>query len=168
MDKKSRQPNRKRRAILQGSLAAPVVLTVSSASAQAVTSAGKRLANQQYSQPAKSAYFMASPDQWLRQSVRVVKLKYQGKQDKVAKEDWYYLDPSKDKYIKLSSMEWMSFGSLLPSDDWKESKEYSTRHLLVWVDPTTGAQSTVMKVEPSGGQIAATMSVMGSFLRTAA
>ena len=45
MDQKSSKPSQKRRAILQGSLAAPVVLTVSSPTAAQVTSFGKCLAN---------------------------------------------------------------------------------------------------------------------------
>lgn len=174
MDKKSSQPSRKRRAILQGSLAAPVVLTVSSASAQALTSAGQRLARMKDYQPSKSLYFKDSPDNWFRRSVPVVKLKYKTKDDNgkgagksVVKDvDWFYLDPDKGKYIRLSSMQWMSFGSMLP-EDWEYTKETSTRHLLVWVDPKTGAESLRMQVEPKGDQIAATVSAMGSFTRAA-
>jgi hypothetical protein len=172
MDKKPNQPSRKRRAILQGSLAAPVVLTVSSAGAQALTSAGARLARMKDYQPAKSLYFQDSPDNWFRRSVPVVKLKYKSKdsggtsKSVVKDEDWFYLDPDRGQYIRLSSMQWMSFGGVLPPE-WEYTKETSTRHLLVWVDPKTGAESLKMQVEPKGDQIAATVSAMGSFTRAA-
>jgi hypothetical protein len=172
MDKKSSQPSRKRRAILQGSLAAPVVLTVSSASAQALTSAGARLARMKDYQPAKSLYFQDSPDNWFRRSVPVVKLKFKSKVDGgtgksvIRDDDWFYLDPDKGKYIRLSSMQWMSFGPEL-TKEWEITTETSTRHLLVWVDPRTGAESLRMQVEPKGDQIAATVSAMGSFTRAA-
>ena len=45
MNNKSSKPSQKRRAILQGSLAAPVVLTVSSARAAQMTTVGKCMAN---------------------------------------------------------------------------------------------------------------------------
>jgi hypothetical protein len=174
MDKKSSQPSRKRRAILQGSLAAPVVLTVSSAGAQALTSAGARLARMKDYQPAKSLYFQDSPDNWFRRSVPVVKLKYKSKDENVKgsgksvvkDEDWFYLDPDKGRYIRLSSMQWMSGVGGLP-EGWEPTTETSTRHLLVWVDPRTGAESLRMQVEPKGDQIAATVSAMGSFTRAA-
>ncbi|HET9025168.1 MAG TPA: hypothetical protein VFN64_11385 [Burkholderiaceae bacterium] len=154
MDKKSGKPSQKRRAILQGSLAAPVVLTVSSPSAAAVTTFGRCLANQVNAQPAKSLYFTESPDNWFRQSVPVVQLKYQGV------EDWYYLDPSISRYVKLSSKEQMSFGTLLPSG-WTQ-KDASTRRILVWVEPTSGTPSRFLQVEQPGGYTAATMSCMTS------
>ena len=154
MDRKSSKPSQKRRAILQGSLAAPVVLTVSSPTAAQVTSFGKCLANQLTEQPATSLNFTPSPDNWYRINVPVVQLKYQ------SIEDWYYLDPSVSKYVKLSSLETMSFGQVLPPGC--NIKDNSTRWLLVWVDPTTGTRSQYLQAQRPGGYTAATMSCMTS------
>ena len=98
MDQKSGKPSQKRRAILQGSLAAPVVLTVSSPGAAATTSFGRCLENQLKTQrqPATSEFFALSQDSWYRTSVPVVKLKVEGV------ESWYYLDPSLSRYVKIS------------------------------------------------------------------
>jgi hypothetical protein len=60
-----------RRKILQGSLVAPLVLTVSSASAQAVTSFTKCVANGQANQPSTSINIVQSQDQWFRCPVTV-------------------------------------------------------------------------------------------------
>ena len=154
MDTKSSKPSQKRRAILQGSLAAPVVLTVSSASATAVTSFGKCLANQINEQPATSLNFTLSQDNWYRLSVPVVQLKLNGV------EDWYYLDPSVSKYVKLSSLEITSLGQLDVQPGW--IKANSTRWLLVWVDPTTGNRSQYLQAQRPGTYTAATMSCMTS------
>ena len=162
MGQKPSQPNQKRRAVLRGSLAAPVVLTVSPAVSAARTSFETKVEGLKTYQPARSQYFKESPDNWLRRSVQVVKLKYKekgnGPDSKSAKEDWYYLDPNKSRYIKLSSMEWMSFGAILP-EGWEQTRETGTRYLLVWLDPKTGEQSLMAQAEPKGGQLAATESI---------
>ena len=79
MDQKSDKPSQKRRAILQGSLAAPVVLTVPSASAVTQTTLGRCLAN--LDDPTKTpppSYLVSDPapagDTWLRIQIPVVKL----------------------------------------------------------------------------------------------
>ena len=161
MDHKSDKPSQNRRAILQGSLATPVVLTVSSASATAITSLGKCLANQVNRQPATSLHFTLAPDNWYRTSspVPVVKLQIQGV------EDWYYLDPSVSRYVKLSTLEVTSLGQLDVPPGW--IKGTSSRYLLVWVDPTNGTPSQYLQAQRPGGYTAATMSCMTSFTRPA-
>jgi len=138
------------------------VLTVSPAASAARTSFETKIAGLKTYQPARSQYFKESPDNWLRRSVQVVKLKYKekggGPDNKTAKDDWYYLDPNKGRYIKLSSMEWMSFGAFLP-EGWEQTRETSTRYLLVWLDPKTGEQSLMAQAEPKGGELAATESI---------
>jgi hypothetical protein len=148
------QPNRKRRAILQGSLAAPVVLTVSSASATAVTSFGKCLANQLNQQPAPSLTFTLSPDNWYRVPVTATNIKIDGV------ENWYYLDPSVSKYVKLSTLEITSLGQLNVPPGWIQGT--APRYLLVWVDPTTGIKSQYYQALRPTRYTAATMSCMTS------
>jgi hypothetical protein len=160
MDKKSGKPSQKRRAILQGSLAAPVVLSVSSPTSVQASSLGRCLQNDRLAQP---AFFEGStPDTWLRDTVAVIQLKYQG-----GALDWYYLDPNPNQntYIKLSTMQRMTFGSNLDSG-WS-AHGTASRRALVWVSSTSGEQYTLMQVDKPTGFQAATMSCMTSFNRGA-
>jgi hypothetical protein len=160
MDQKSGKPSQKRRAILQGSLAAPLVLTVSSAGAQvALTSSERALANLKDMQPGESLYFKDSPDNWFRRPVKVEKMKYKGKESLLSKEEWFYLDPAKNQYFRLSTMDWMLASSMA---DWDATKETSVRYLLVWVDPKTGGEAIKMSAKPSSNLIAATCSAIRS------
>jgi len=74
MDQKSSKPSQKRRAILQGSLAAPVVLTVPGASAQTNTTLGRCLVNLDRESP--PAFFVSDPppDTWMRVQVQLYRL----------------------------------------------------------------------------------------------
>ena len=73
------QPNQKRRAVLRGSLAAPVVLTVSSPAA--AVSSLRRCLNNQNAQNA-GPFLSASEDTWLRKPVDVHKLEKSEGNDK--------------------------------------------------------------------------------------
>ena len=96
MDQKSGKPSQKRRAILQGSLAAPVVLTVSSPRARAAHQLGEVPREHQEQPAAESLCFKDAPDNWLRHPVNVVTDEVQGRQDSLlSKEEWFYLDPAR-------------------------------------------------------------------------
>jgi hypothetical protein len=73
MDQKSGKPSQKRRAILQGSLAAPVVLTVASPAAAQMTTLGRCLLRDAEKDP---LYLVDTKtyDTWLRIRVQVYKL----------------------------------------------------------------------------------------------
>lgn len=154
METKSTKPSLKRRAILQGSLAAPVVLTVSSPVSAQTTTFGRCLAQQVNRQPTN--IFASSEDNWYRKTVWVKKLRYQGV------EDWYYLDPNRHLYFKLSTMQWMSFGSILPAGWTDTPLETGPRWALVWVDASSGSPLQIMQVDRPGGYTAATKSCMNS------
>ena len=64
-------PANNRRKLLQGSLAAPLVLTVSSASASAVTSFTQCIENVAGNQPNEALNFVKSKDEWFRCPVTV-------------------------------------------------------------------------------------------------
>ena len=65
------EPSSNRRKILQGSLAAPLVLTVSSASAQAVTSFTQCIEQAASNQPNPSLNIVPSTDAWFRCPITV-------------------------------------------------------------------------------------------------
>jgi hypothetical protein len=151
---KVNQPNENRRKILQGSLAAPMVLTVSSASAASVTSFGKCLNRLTTEQP--SQFFVGpSSDNWWRKEVPVVRLKH-GNID-----DWFYFDPGFNEYRLLSSP-LVSTGIGLVLDPGWQKKADGTRWALVWVDSQSGAQWSMITAQRPSGYQATTMSCMAS------
>lgn len=151
MDPKSGKPSPKRRAILQGSLAAPVVLTVSSASAQMVTSHMKCMANVR--QPTASElpglFFVtasikdSSADTWLRDPISVTLF------SKGQSEGWFYNDAAYgwvnvDTLVKLSDL----------PNGWTAvpNTASQTRWALVWVDAKTGQKIGVSLQQPMTSQ----------------
>ena len=110
MDQKSGKPSQKRRAILQGSLAAPVVLTVSSPVTAQVTTLGRCLRNQ-LDQP-DPAFFAASEDRWMRVQVPIVQLK------NGSDVGWYFIDNILGDYVSVQTgraMGWVGpTGATLP------------------------------------------------------
>jgi hypothetical protein len=152
MDAKQAGPSKARRRVIQGSLAAPVVLTVSSASATSVTSFGRCLANLNNQQPGK--FFITetevTTDNWLRKQVDVVQLAW-GQKDV----DWFYLDPTQQLYVRLSNP---AFNPVSPLDKNYQTKALGKRWALVWVDSMSGTPyksqySIVVQVQkPSGCQ----------------
>jgi len=170
MDQKSGKPSQKRRAILQGSLAAPLVLTVTAAGAQtALSSAGRALQNlkdEQRSGLPKSLYFKNSPDNWFREKVTVHQLRYRPDPTTPPLDRWYYLDPVPNgKYYLITSMVPEDFGASLPTG-WEKIGE-ADAYLLVWVDPNTGDRELKMTAEPANGLIGATCSALRSVIPTA-
>jgi hypothetical protein len=142
---------------LKGSLAAPAVLTVSSASAQAISSFGRCLRNLDTQQPA--LFFTSGADGWFRKEVPVVQLWAKG-QD----QGYFFLDPVQQKFVSVTPpYQALSFGTLL-DPGWKVSGQ-STRWALVWFDKATGTEYSRITLQKPSGSLAATVSCYGSFRR---
>lgn len=158
MQANSSEPSQIRRALVEGSLAAPVVLTVSSASAASVTSFGKCLTR--LNGEPQGAFFVtdATSDSWLRKSVSVVQLKHGNI------EDWFYLDPGIDQYVRLSAPTVAT--GLVPVDmkGW-QVKATSQRWAMVWVHSQNGAMYSLMQVQQPMGYQASTKSCYTSLLQ---
>jgi len=80
-----------RRNLLKGTLSAPIVLTVSSASAQTVTSFGKCIANNGNSQP--TATYVSNTDGWYRIAVTVYGI-YKGNPTSGMLQGYFFKDGS--------------------------------------------------------------------------
>jgi hypothetical protein len=147
MDQKSSKPSQKRRAILQGSLAAPVVLTVQSASATMVTShlkcAGKIVQPGQGLWPGLfflTAQQYADPrDTWLREEVIVWQFRHDANTTA-----WFYNDAG--KWVNVLTLE-------PPGNGWKQDDPpiEGRRWALVWVDDE-GNKIGVSLQKPSNSQ----------------
>src|SRR5262249_43341833 len=115
-----------RRKILRGSLAAPVLLTVSSASAAATTSFARCLG--EASSTTKSQFFVQSGDNWFRQQVQVEQLWENGQN-----QGYFFLDQVKNVYVNINPpYNQLPFGSYM-APGWKVSST-TTRWALVWFD----------------------------------
>ncbi|MDZ7653766.1 MAG: hypothetical protein U5L03_15075 [Burkholderiaceae bacterium] len=162
MDTKDSGTNKTRRRLIQGSLAAPAVLTVSSASAASVSSFGRCLVNQKQ-QP--TAFFIEesklSTDNWLRKDVPVSQWKLKG-QNPV----WFYWDPGRREFVRLS--EPLANGLNLwdmKKAGWESTGATSRRWALVWVDSDNGARYRVMQVMQPSGYQATTKSCYTSLIK---
>ena len=145
-----------RRKFLQGSLAAPVVLTVSSASAQTLTSFNKCLLNLQNQQP--GFFFTPSADNWFRVQVKVDQLWSRG-EDK----GYFFLDQLKNVYVSVAPpYPALSFGQYNLDPGWKVTGS-STRWALVWFDTATAARYSRITVQQPTGYLATTISCYSSF-----
>jgi hypothetical protein len=153
-----------RRKILQGTLAAPVVLTVSSASAQAITSFGKCLSNLARRQPTN--VFTTSADTWFRSQVRVVRI-MRGSQSLGT----FYFDPKLGRYVDVVRYTvFTGFAGATPSRPyWLEAA--GSRWALVYFDPisaapyTDGTGTTIVTTQKPSGYLATSISCYGSFTR---
>ncbi|MCS6944157.1 MAG: hypothetical protein RMK97_01870 [Sutterellaceae bacterium] len=149
----------KRRRWLQTGLAAPAVLTVSSASATVMSSFGRCLRNLERHQPAQ--FFSTTADGWFRKQVPVVQLAYKGHV-----KGHFYLDPLKNVYVSVTPPHTeLSFGPILPPG-WQITGQ-SKRWALVWFDKLSGTQYTKVTLQKPRGSLAATMSCYSSFRRLA-
>lgn len=170
------QPNQKRRAVLRGSLAAPVVLTVSSPAA-AVSSLRKCLNNQnaRHAEP----FINASADTWLRKPVKVHKLEKSEGHDKDKDRDrdnkgwgmgggpnkkttdWVYFDEGLQDFVTVAAPHRrQDIGPLM--NGWKKVAT-ETRWGLVWVDENSGTPYSKLQIQRPAGYTACTHSCYTSF-----
>lgn len=157
MDDKVSRPNPIRRKVIQGSLAAPVVLTVSSASAQSVSSFGRCLVNLG-NQPAGPMFAMDSTvDNWLRSKVPVTQLKWGNTID------WFYLDPVKQAYVSITNLT-TTVNQFDVGKNWNITGS-SSRWILVWVDSTSGTPYKLTVQKPTLGYQATTKSCYTSLMK---
>lgn len=147
-----------RRTILKGSLAAPVVLTVSSASAASVSSFGVCMNNLKALPQGPFFASSASADMWMRKQVPVAQLKHGNDVD------WFYFDPGINDYVRLSSPTVATGIGALLSGGWQKLAD-DTRWALVWVDSRSGNQFSVMQVQKPSGYQATTMSCYSSMMK---
>lgn len=147
-------PNTRRRALLQGSLAAPVVLTVSSSAAASITTFGKCLANHA-SQEADAAFFSSAPDNWFRKQVTVVQLQ------RGSHTGWFYFDPALNDFVDISAPGKAARIGALLEKGWEKIGE-DKRWALVWVDSRTGTPYSVMQVQRPAGYTASSTTCMMS------
>lgn len=165
MDTKSSQPSPNRRAILRGSLAAPVVLTVSSPTAAAMTSLGRCIRNTAQEQP---SFLSNSEDAWLRKQIEVYKLQKvephaAGKgavkgweKPGSSTTDWVFFDEALQDYVTVAAPHaQLNLGALMT--DWKKV-ERSNRWALVWVDEQTKSISMRTQIQRPSGYTAVTTS----------
>ena len=158
-----------RRKLLQGSLAAPVILTVSSASAQTITSFGRCLANLASQQP--TAFFTESADAvWFRAQVPVVEI-FKGSMS----QGTYYFDPKIGSYISVVAPYGIFIGfagATPPNASWTFGAPAS-RWALVYFDPATtmpysdATGKTIITLQKPGGYLASTISCYGSLTKAA-
>ena len=139
-------PSNNRRKILQGSMAAPLVLTVSSASA-AVNSFTQCIENTAGNQPAASLNIVQSADQWFRCPVTVFTYTKDGSSVKL------YQD-SAGIYKKIAD------GTVFDISGWTRSATASWYRLVYF--GTDGSPKGAGFEKQSGG-LAVTLSCGGSF-----
>jgi hypothetical protein len=168
MSSKSNKPSMNRRAVLRGSLAAPVVLTVSSPAA-AVTSLQRCLANA--AAQGADPFISSGADTWLRTSVAVHKLEKDngggndkqsatGTNDKQST-DWVYFDEGLQDFVTVSTPNTrLGIGPLMKG--WKKTAS-ETRLALVWVDEKNGTPYSKLQIQRPAGYTACTHSCYTSF-----
>ncbi len=147
-----------RRKLIKGSLAAPVVLTLSSASASSLTSFGRCLRN-----PPTGATpdFFTTPrkaDAWFRKAVKVEQLTYQGQV-----RGMFYDDPLLGRYVDTRApYATLNFGASARPAGWSVTGE-SKRLALVFFDHDSAAEYRYITLQRPSGYSATTMSCYGSF-----
>jgi hypothetical protein len=163
-----------RRKLLQGSLAAPLVLTVSTASAQAASSFGKCLANIQQNGP----FFATSQDAkdinsivWYRQSVTCVEIVKQGQ----SSYGYHYWDPKLLQYINVDTLAAFTefTGKIPPNNSWSLINP-QPRWALVYftqsgstIVPYSEGGTTIITLQRPSGYLATSTSCHGSFTTVA-
>jgi hypothetical protein len=152
---------------LKGTLAAPVVLTVSSASAQSLTSFGRCLRRLSGQQP--TDFFRGARDTWFRQQVPVVECIKGGKSL-----GYFYFDPKANSYVNVvSPYSRIGFsGRVPPNHSWRFGS-WSTRWALVYFEPMSSEPYSdsmgrpIITLQKPSGYLASTISCYGSFSRHA-
>jgi len=159
-----------RRRILQGTLAAPVVLTVSSASAQAVTSFGRCLKNASVQQPTTFFTNSAAADTWFRSQVPVVEI-FKGSQT----QGTFYFDPKLGNYVNVVypySVFKGFAGATPPNPSWRLGA-VSARWAVVYFEPTSATPykdamgRKIITLQKPSGYLATSISCYGSFTKRA-
>jgi hypothetical protein len=164
MDQKSGKPSQKRRAILQGSLAAPVVLTVSSPSAATMTTVGRCLAN--LDNAPKPPYLVDAirpGDTWMRIRVPVVKLTRPN--NEVIYEFAFY-DNALNGYRKVESPHDPVVFSRSDQNNFSVAPN-GERWGLQWVDDRYKVESSSIQIQPPSGYRAVTGTCWTSFVKSA-
>jgi hypothetical protein len=145
-----------RRKLLRGSLAAPVVLTVSAASTAAAASFTRCLKATGWTE---ANFFTAGEDGlWYRKPVEVSQLA-----NNAVSQGWYFLDQNLQVWVNIDNIsQKQAFGAILPTG-WTVT-ETNTRWALVWFDKRYGTQYAKITVQqPSNQFYPASMSCYGSF-----
>jgi hypothetical protein len=145
-----------RRKVLRGSLAAPVVLTVSSASVAAASFA-RCVANTNTS---PDSFFVNSSDRWFRTQVEVMELSSHG-----LSLGHFYEDPVKDVFVSITPPHRaLTFNrSTMPLDNSVKVTSQSTRWAVVWFDRNTSARYSRITLQQPFGSSAISVSCFASF-----
>jgi len=146
-----------RRKLLRGSLSAPVVLTVSSASAQAVTSLGQCIARNAGVQPTNKVF--GPPDTWFRDPTQYKAKQITGSLPAIS--GWYILNAVTQNVWTKADKSTQYAASAFPPSGYTVVAE-QTWYALVWFDPTTGNR-VAMGWESHQNALAATLSCQLSF-----
>lgn len=160
MDTKSSMPSQKRRAILRGSLAAPVVLTVSSPSAATVTTLGRCLANLDNApEPTYLVDAIQPGDVWLRIRVPVVTL---SRPNGDVIWEFAFYDDALGAYRKVAAPHQVVVLSQADQNNFRVSAN-GERWGLQWVHEGDKVESTRIQIEPPSGFRSVTGSCWSSF-----
>lgn len=148
-----------RREIVKGSLAAPLVLTVSSASAVSLSSFGRCLRRPGNGEAAPAFFLNAGqPDGWFRKSVNVVHLAYKDKPRGV-----FYLDPKLSRYVSTEPPYTpLGFGAADLPAGWRQTGA-GKRWALVYFDKASTSEYRYITVQRPAGFNATTVSCYSSF-----
>jgi len=152
-----------RRRLVKGALAAPVVLTVSSASAASLTSFGRCLRNGiGNTNPAFFIDAKAAPDQFVRLQIKCDVLWAQGQI-----QGTFYMDPVLNRYVSTSyPYAALSFGSSNLPGGWKVSQQIYCWGLQFFEEATASPLGRITVQRPYGYS-ATTVSCYSSFGTTA-
>jgi|LNFM01.1.fsa_nt_gb hypothetical protein len=147
-----------RRQLIKGSLAAPVVLTLSSASATSLSSFGRCLRNTGGTTSPEFFIDSTKPDGWFRKAVRVEQLSYQGQA-----RGMFYRDPVLGRFVDTKSpYSMLSFGPSNMPAGWRVTGE-GRRWALVYFDRASTSEYRYVTLQRPSGFSATTVSCYGSF-----
>jgi hypothetical protein len=147
-----------RRRLIKGSLAAPVVLTLSSASATSLTSFGRCLRTT--GGKTSPAFFIdsARADGWFRKAVKVEQLSYRGQVRGL-----FYRDPVLGRFIDTRPpYTTLAFGASNMPTGWRVTGEVN-RWALVYFDQENTSEYRYITLQRPSGYSATTVSCYGSF-----
>lgn len=145
-----------RRKLLRGSLAAPVVLTVSSASA--ATASFARCLNNTNAGVSTTAFFVGSTDTWFRAQVPVTGLWANG-----SDLGYFYEDPVKNAFVSINAPYAVMPYNSATMPNYVKVTSQSSRWALVWFDKATTTRYSKISIQRPFGSTATTMSCYGSF-----